>query len=134
MSVLLHNIYWVFYQKIAGSGQQSTKPSYCNNEEVKDINVENEEYNSNLVFLCPKDPSSNYTIYAGLGSFVRSASDEVPLLFKKVAEKLDENLENETMSKTNWYLSSTSLSAGKIINWVHLKIDSSLKFYRSNPY
>ena len=121
------------YQKIAGSSKQSTKPSYCNNEEVKDIKIE--EYNSNLVFPCPKDSSSNYTKYASLASFVRSASDEVPLVFQKVAEKLDENLENETMSKANWYLSSTSVvSAGKITNWVHLRIDPSPKFYRYNPY
>ena len=108
------------------------KPSYCYNDEVKDINdkIEDVEYDSNLIFPCPK-----YTKYASLASFVRSASDEVPLVFKKVAEHLDENLGNETISKANWYLSSTSnVSAGKITNWFHLRIDPIPKFYRYNPY
>ena len=81
------------------------------------------------MFPCPK-----YTKYASLASFLRSASDDVSLVFQKVAEKLDENLENETMSKANWYLSSTSVSAGKIKNWVHLRIDPIPKYYRYNPY
>ena len=123
---------WV-YGKLAPE-----KPSHCTNEEIGDINdkIENEEnYTSNLVFPCPKNSASNFTKYASLASFVRSASDEVPLLFQEAAEKLDENLENKVFSnKTNWYLSSTSVSTGTITNWVHLRIDPSPKFCRYNPY
>ena len=118
---------WV-YGKLAPE-----KPSHCNNEEIGDINdkIEIEEnYTSNLVFPCPKNTTSNFTKYASLASFVHSASDEVPLLFQKAAEKLDENLKN----KANWYLSSTSVSTGTITNWVHLRIDPNPKFCRYNPY
>ena len=122
---------WV-YGKLAPE-----KPFLCNNEEIgiiTDIKIENQENYTNLVFPCPKNSASNFTKYASLASFVRSASDEVPLLFQKAAEKLDENLENKAFSKENWYLSSTSVSTGTITNWGHLRIDPSPKFYRYNPY
>ena len=121
---------WV-YGKLAPE-----KPSHCNNEEIGYINdkIENGENYANLVFPCPKKSTSNFTKYASLASFVRSASDEVPLLFQKAAEKLDENLENKVFSNASWYLSSTSVSTGTITNWVHLRIDPSPKFCRYNPY
>jgi len=121
------------------SNELPTKPTECNNEKTqigkREERIKGQENDSTLVFPCPQVTSASAVRYGHLATFVQGEQEEVMSVFKNTTNELYENIHDQNEGDTTkWYLSSRSISSGKINNWVHLRIDQSPKYYLYNPY
>ncbi|MEM8778946.1 MAG: hypothetical protein AAGF26_08760 [Cyanobacteria bacterium P01_G01_bin.49] len=92
-------------------------------QEEKIITFPNLGNDALLVVPCPRDKSS---VYSDLASFIREApSAQKHALWQMVGKQLAQRLNQHPL-----WISTSGLG----VSWLHIRLDSSPKYYKFNPY